>query len=65
MIYYCGNDTLEKDETGTKRINIATGDEVQNGFKLKGTPISLIATNITSFMGGKYNPWADAFDRDV
>lgn len=38
----------------------ATDKNQDSDFYLKGDPISLIATNVPSFMGGKANPWFDA-----
>ena len=32
-------------------------NKTDTDYYLKGDPVSLIATNIPSFMGGKANPW--------
>ena len=31
--------------------------KVASDYELKGNPVSLVATNIPSYMGGRANPW--------
>ena len=34
--------------------------KTKSNFYLKGDPVSLIASNIASFMGGRGDPWGNA-----
>jgi hypothetical protein len=47
-------------EPKMSKLLFATDKMYKSDFYLKGNPISLIATNVPSFMGGKANPWIDA-----
>ena len=40
-----------------KKLMFATDRKTQSQFYLRGNPVSLVATNIPSFMGGRSNPW--------
>lgn len=42
------------------KILFATDRNIKTDFYLKGNPISIVATNVPSFMGGKAKPWTDA-----
>lgn len=42
------------------KVMFATDKTHKTDFYLKGDPISLVATNVPSFMGGKAKPWTEA-----
>lgn len=61
LIDYSGEAKQGSDESFImSKFLFATDMSRNSDFYLKGNPISLIATNVPSFMGGKTNPWADS-----
>ena len=63
------SDVFKKDLSGFDDTSVLTKRDVlfatdatrtKSNFYLKGDPVSLIASNIESFMGGRGNPWGKA-----
>jgi hypothetical protein len=48
-----------------QKVLFATDKTRKTDFYLKGNPESLIATNVPSFMGGRFNPWVCANQGDM
>ena len=39
--------------------------KVDSDYELKGDPVSIVATNIPSYMGGRANPWRTSKGSDM
>lgn len=49
-----------------RNIMFATdANKTKSDYYLKGDPVSLIANNIASFMGGRADPWGSGKDVDM
>lgn len=55
----------KKFENDMQKVLFATDKTRKTDFYLKGNPESLIATNVPSFMGGRFNPWVCANQGDM
>ena len=47
-----------------KSILFATDERTRAKNYLEGDPISMVATNIPTFMGGRANPWLNSQQHD-
>ena len=59
------NPNAKSAEDKDAKFRFETDFTVESDHYLRLNPISLFATNIRSYMGGKYNPWADAFKKET